>query len=79
MKTSILHRREIWKGRRKACREMLKAAGHPSPVLVIKLPIVGLCEAFCCDGKAWLFPGTGDPLIVDWSQMIRYYHRHAND
>lgn len=67
--------RETWKGRRLQCKRMLKAAVK-HPVLVTRLPLVGLCEVWCHDSDAWVFPGSGGVLRMDWSFLMRYVRRH---
>ena len=68
--------RETWKGRRKACRRMIQVECGKNPVLVTRLPLVGLAEAWLYDSKAWIFPGSGGLIVMDWSAFMRYVRRH---
>ncbi len=45
-------------------------------MLVTKLPIVGLAEAWLYDSKAWIFVGSGGLIVMDWSAFMRYVRRH---
>ena len=67
-----IHRTE--RDRRKRLRDMLRAAVK-SPALIFSLPCVGLCEIWSYDGFAWIFPGSGGAVRVDWYVFMRHVRK----
>lgn len=63
------------KPRRKRLREMLKVR-RKHPAMLFSFPLVGLCEVWDYDGWAWIFPGSGGVIRVDWFRAMRYVRRH---
>jgi hypothetical protein len=55
---------------------MLKARVK-HPCMIFSFPCVGLSEVWSYDGWAWIFPGNGGVIRVDWFQAMRHVRRHV--
>lgn len=63
------------RGRIKRFRNMLRVAVK-HPCLITSLPMVGSSEVWAYDGRAYVFPGCGGLLVLDWFAFMRHVRRH---